>query len=112
MQLDFNEIGDALVVSTMENRIDASTAGGFKEKMIHQVQEGHGKIVLDLSGVGFIDSSGLSAILAILKRLGGKGEMVICGVGESLMTLFQLTRMNRIFRFFLTRDEAIGALTG
>jgi len=110
MQIEFTKAENVLVAMPLERRIDASTAADFKTKLIQWISNGHTRIVLDLSQVHFIDSSGLSAILSALKTIGNQGDLVICSVQESLMNLFNLTRMNRIFRFFSSRDESIQAL--
>jgi anti-sigma B factor antagonist len=68
--------------------------------------------VLDLSKVEFIDSSGLGAIVSSLKRMGGRGELVVCGLREPTMTLFRLTRMDRVFQVFDSEQQAVSALSG
>ncbi len=68
-------------------------------------------IVLDISNVNFIDSSGLGAIVSSLKQLGGKGDLAICGINESILSLFRLTRMDRVLKIFSEKEEAVSQLT-
>ncbi|MDE2058958.1 MAG: STAS domain-containing protein [candidate division NC10 bacterium] len=112
MQLDQRRAGEALIVTPLEERLDARVATDFKERMTELIASGNTKIVLNLSGVEFIDSSGLGAIVSSLKRMGGRGELVVCGLQETTMTLFKLTRMDRVFQVFSNEKQAMSALGG
>jgi len=107
MQLHYEKIGDVLVVKPLEKRMEASVALDFKEKIAGFINDGNDFIVLDLSAVDFIDSSGLGAIVSILKMLGRRGDLVISGVRQTVMSMFKLTRMDRVFRMFPDRVEAV-----
>lgn len=111
MQIEQKTVNEIVVVTPLEKRIDASSATDFKQKLIDWISQGHKQILLDLSLVDFIDSSGLGAIVSCLKAIGTDGDLVICGIRDTVMSLFQLTRMNRVFQIFLSQDEAVRALT-
>ena len=111
MQIEEKKVNDLLIVTPLEKRLDASAAAGFKGKIVDWINSGNNRIVLDLSRVDFIDSSGLGAIVSCLKTLGGNGDLVICGIQETVMSLFKLTRMNRVFQIFPTEAEALKALS-
>lgn len=110
MQIEGKKVGDLLIVTPLEKRLDASAAADFKGKIVDWINAGNNRIVLDLSQVDFVDSSGLGAIVSCLKTLGGNGDLVICGIRETVMCLFQLTRMNRVFQIFPTEAEALKTL--
>lgn len=112
MQLQEKQMSDILIVRPLEKRIDASTATEFKEKISGWIEAGNRRIVLNLSEVDFIDSSGLGAIISGLKKIGNDGRLVICVVRETVMSLFRLTRMNRVFDIYPSEDEAVQALSG
>lgn len=107
MQIEDKRIGNILAVKPLDRRIDASSATDFKGKMLDRIQQGNKKILLNLSEVDFIDSSGLGAIVSSLKALGDDGDLFICGVRENVMSLFRLTRMNRVFQIFASEQEAL-----
>lgn len=111
MELQQTHSGNVLIVKPLEKRIDAATATEFKEKLSEWIGSGNRRIVLNLSEVDFIDSSGLGAIVSGLKKIGNDGNLVICTVREPVMSLFRLTRMNRVFDIFASEDEAVGALS-
>lgn len=112
MEMTGRERGDILVVTPEGKRIDAYSAPAFKGKLVDWIGSGHLRIVLDLSSVEFVDSSGLGAIVSTLKTIGNRGDLVICGVQKTVMNLFQLTRMNRVLRIFPSREDALKALSG
>jgi len=111
MQIEHVKLGEILVVVPQEPRIDASSTKDFKGKMVDWINEGNHKIVLDLQRVDFIDSSGLGAIVSCLKSLGGQGNLVLCNIRQTVASLFQLTRINRVFSVFQSQDEAVAALS-
>jgi anti-sigma B factor antagonist len=102
---------NVFIVTVLDERLDASIAYDFKEKMEGYIAGGERFIVLKLACVDFIDSSGLGAIVSSLKVLGGDGDIVICGAGEAVMRVFKLSRMNKVFRMCESEDDAIGVLS-
>jgi anti-sigma B factor antagonist len=97
------------VVSPTEKRLDAALALSFREAIKKLADEGHYFIILDLAPVQFIDSSGLGAIVASLKLLGNRGNLLLCGANENVSRLFALTRMNKVFNIYVNLDEALAA---
>ena len=83
-------------------------AGEFKEILNQDIQAGRRKIIIDLTECEFIDSTFLGAIVISLKRvaeLGGKLRLV--GVQPEVASMFRLTKMNRVFDIFETREDAL-----
>ncbi len=107
MQLAHEKRGNAVIVKPLEKRMDSTIAADFKKQMEAFVKEGQGLFILDLSEIDFVDSSGLGAIIACLKMLGGKGDLVIAGACEKVLSLFKLTRMDRVFQVFSSSEEAL-----
>jgi anti-sigma B factor antagonist len=101
--------GDCLVVSLKEKRLDAVIAASFREALVERIDQGQRNIVLDMAHVNFMDSSGLGAVVFILKHLGHKGRLHICGVTPGVMAVLKLTRMDRVLKTFETRQAAIAA---
>jgi anti-sigma B factor antagonist len=110
MQLIHEIMAGVLVVKPLEKRLDASIAADFKGQMGAFLNEGHELIVLDLSEVDFMDSSGLGAIVSSLKMLGGKGDLAIAGASPKVVSLFKLTRMDRVFLIFANKEDAVARL--
>lgn len=113
MQILDKKIGHILVVKPLEKRIDASVATDFKDQMAAWVKAGNKWIILDLAEVDFIDSLGLGAIISSFKTVRiNEGNLVICGPKETVMKLFQLTRMDRVLQIFVSLAGAVNSLKG
>jgi anti-sigma B factor antagonist len=104
--------GKAMVLKLLDSRFDASTAPIVKERFAALIGKGYQHIALDISQVQFIDSSGLSAAVWALKRLGEDGELVISGPQGAVMSIFRLTRLDKVFRIFPDNEMAVAALSG
>jgi anti-sigma B factor antagonist len=100
-----------LVVRVEEKRIDASKAPAFKDEMARCIEAGQTQLVLDLSQVDFIDSSGLGALVSCLKRLGPRGSLAVAGATGAVSRLFTLTRMDRVFALHANVDSAVEQLS-
>ena len=103
--------GDVLVIRVDERRLDARLAVGFKSQ-VSALVEGGALVVLDLSAVVFMDSSGLGALVGVLKQCGRRGDLALAGVGASVLELLKLTRMDRVFALHDSVDGAVAALGG
>src|SRR5438132_6153378 len=106
MRFEESKIGNVFIAKVLENRIAADVASRFKQDLIEYVTKGNRTIVLDLSEVTFIDSSGLGALIGSLKVMGNDGELVLCGTRDTVASMFKLTRMNKVFRMFNDLEEA------
>lgn len=110
MKVEERKVGHSLVIRILEARLGADRATAFKDTIGRFIQRGETRLVLDLSCVEFIDSSGLGAILSVLKRLGKDGELVVCGITEPVANMLKLTRMDRIFTVHRSVDTALNAI--
>lgn len=95
------------IVSVHESRIDAAVALNFKEEFRRRTQQSPPRVVLDLSEVKFIDSSGLGAIVATMKYCAPERKLVLAGLTPAVEKVFTLTRMDSVFDVFLTLDDAL-----
>lgn len=98
------------IVAVGEARIDAAVAIQFKEAMRTETEGGASTVILDLSQVEFIDSSGLGAIVATMKQLGGDRKLALAGLTPTVDKVFRLTRMDSVFPLFSTLDGALDQL--
>ena len=105
--MSFEIVGRVLVAVPDEPRLDASISTAFKSQIVDWINKGRAHIVLDLSRVDFIDSSGLGVMISVLKSTEKRGGLAICCVHDSVMSLFEITRTNRVFPIFDTREQAL-----
>lgn len=88
---------DALVVRVNEDRIDAAVAIQFKDRMRELTAACDGRVILDLSRVGFVDSSGLGAIVSVMKFLAPARRLELAALSPHVGKVFHLTRMDSVF---------------
>ncbi len=70
------------------------------------------KVVLDLEGVQFIDSSGLGIILALVREMHEKGgKIALCCAGSTVQALFRMVRLSNIVSIFQSRNDALSSFT-
>lgn len=98
------------IVSVQDSRIDAAVAIEFKDAMRQETDGGPELVVLDLSQVDFIDSSGLGAIVAAMKHMGQERKLALAGLTPTVERVFKLTRMDSVFSVFPTLEGALAEL--
>lgn len=100
--------GVTVIVVELES-LDASNANDLKSEIKPEV-EGKIKVIMDISKVEFVDSSGLGAILSTLRTINSRGgELVLCGMTKTVRALFELVRMHKIVDTFNDEEEAIAS---
>ncbi|RLA94064.1 MAG: anti-sigma factor antagonist [Deltaproteobacteria bacterium] len=108
MEIQVEKRGDVLVVKPLDKRLDALIASEFKDRVLQCIDEEKvKKVVLDLSKVEFVDSSGLGAIVSILKHVIREGRLVLCSLQKAVDELMGLTRLYRIFETAKDVKEAL-----
>lgn len=98
------------IVSVQDPRIDAAVAIEFKDAMRAETDSGPDLVILDLSNVEFIDSSGLGAIVAAMKNMGQARKLALAGLTPNVERVFTLTRMDSVFNVFPTLQGALDEL--
>ncbi|QBY01235.1 anti-sigma factor antagonist [Rhodophyticola sp. CCM32] len=101
---------DISVITPDTERLTAVNATQFKEQVVALVDSGKARLIIDMSGVSFVDSAGLGALVGVLKRIGNRGDIVVCSLADGVRQMFELTRMNRIFAEYPDRMAAVAAL--
>ena len=109
MELKSQQNGTMQIVSVHSARIDAAVAIEFKDAMRQATDSGSPIVILDLSEVDFIDSSGLGAIVASMKHMGRDRSLVLAGLTPTVDKVFRLTRMDSVFGVFPTLQSALDA---
>ncbi len=95
--VEAEERSDGQLVRVRVDRIDAAGAIQFKDRM-REVACGPGRrVILDMSGVSFLDSSGLGAIVAVMKLLAPEKRLELAGLTPNVQKVFRLTRMDGVF---------------
>jgi anti-sigma B factor antagonist len=103
------QISEVLVVSVPGPTLDARNSKKFKGEIAPEIQSAM-RVVLDMSAVQFVDSSGLGVILSLLRQLNARGgDLKIFGLSKAVRTLFELVRIHRVVEIYNTKEEALSA---
>lgn len=102
------ERSDDLLSVAVEGQLVVGNRQEFKQMILDQVEQGARRVLIDFSGTGYIDSSGLGALVSLGKRIREQGgELRLASLNEDLRTLFELTRLDTLFRLHDSRDDAL-----
>lgn len=112
MELHYNtqERDGILLFVVGEEKITHDLSTDFKEAILLKIAEGYTKIVLDLSKVKEIDSSGLGALLFGKRQAGGNdGDLKLMGVSETVQNMIRIAQLSRVFDLHNSVQEAVDA---
>ncbi|MEW6443851.1 MAG: STAS domain-containing protein [bacterium] len=112
MEMQVRQEG-ALHIVSCQGRMDANVSGALKDRIQQLVDKGATRLVLDLEGVDFLDSSGLGVLVACLRRVREKqGEIKLSGLRPEVRSIFEITRVSRLFHICGDVAEAAAAFSG
>ncbi|MGH1578567.1 STAS domain-containing protein [Planktotalea sp.] len=100
-----------VVVRPGVERLTAVNAGAFKSEVAELIDAGSSQLVIDFEEVTFLDSSGLGALVGIMKKMGHRGDISVCSLDEELKIMFKISRMDRVFTSFPDAKSAVSKLS-
>lgn len=100
-----------VLVVSVDGQLVVANRQELKQMVLKALEEGESRFVVDFSGTGYIDSSGLGVLVSVSKKIReAGGELRLCGLNEDLRMLFELTKLDTLFTINESRTEAIGSL--
>ena len=106
MDFTSRKLDNIEIITVEADRIDAAVAIQFKDRMREQLTGASGRVILDLHEVAFIDSSGLGAIVAVMKLMPQGAKLELAGLTASVDKVFRMTRMDSIFSIHADAQSA------
>ena len=101
---------DRWSVVAVRGEVDVATAPRLREKLIDLVNQGEHHIVVDLTDVDFLDSTGLGVLVGALKRVRtNDGELALVCCEPRILKVFEITGLTKVFTMHTTVDEAVSA---
>jgi len=89
---------DATTVIALVGEVDIYTAPRLRDEIACAVNEGSYDLVLDLSGVEFLDSAGLHTLVGALKKVRAyDGTLRLIGVRDRVLKIFRITNLTKVF---------------
>jgi anti-sigma B factor antagonist len=99
-----------VVIIGVDGQLIVGNRHDLKKKVLDAVEAGDTKFVVDFSATGYIDSSGLGALVLLAKKVREVGgDLRLAGLNDDLRTLFELTKLDTLFTIFPSVEEAVSA---
>lgn len=104
---------DGRAVIQARGEIDLYTVPRFKEVIRAALDQGHSTLLIDLSEVAYMDSSGFGALVGATKRLQpASGVIALIGCNDIISRMLRITRLNTVFHVFETKGQALQEFGG
>jgi anti-sigma B factor antagonist len=95
-------------IVAVTGEIDLFTAPEFKQRMNQPIEEGVERLIVDLSGTTFIDSSSLGVLIGAHRRLKQRdGSLVVVCDNDAIVKTFKITGLDGVFTLARSLDEAL-----
>jgi anti-sigma B factor antagonist len=114
MDIEVKSSGRAMVVKPSAARVDIEVAAQFRAALLQLVEQGARSVVVDMSQVQFIDSSGLGALVSALKALKTKernGDIKLANVQAPVTALLEIIRLQRVFASYPSVEQAVSSFS-
>jgi len=108
-----SSVVDGRTVVQVAGEVDVYTAPQLREFLDQEIDAGHHHLVVDLSGVSFMDSTGLGVLVGRLKQIRlHDGSMRLVCAHDRVLKVFIITGLDKVFAISPTVDEALAAGPG
>ena len=99
---------DDVTLIEVEGQLIVGNRQELKQQVLEQLEEGDRKFVIDFAETGYIDSSGLGVLVSLSKKIREQGgELRLSSLNEDLRTLFELTKLDTLFRIADDKEQAL-----
>ncbi|MGB9593258.1 MAG: STAS domain-containing protein [Anaerolineae bacterium] len=111
MDIEVKQLKRASLVK-VSGRVDSSNAPDLEKALKELMEQGHFRIVVDMSGLNFISSAGLRVLISTAKtcRRWNRGDVYLAALPPHIMETFELAGLTRVFKIFPDAVEAVGNL--
>lgn len=111
MNLTIEHNNDVTIVKINEQKISSENSANLKAKLLIEAQPNIRALIIDLSKVESIDSSGFGAFLLADRQLREHYiPTIIVGVKENIKNLFEILKLDRVFNFYNSIEEALASI--
>jgi anti-sigma B factor antagonist len=101
---------DGVVVLAASGEIDVSSAPNLRQQRVEISAGAPERVVVDLEGVDFLDSTGLGVLVSGLKRFRtGGGDLLLVCTRPRILKVFEITGLTEVFAIHATVDDAVAS---
>jgi len=109
MEINVTQADGVTVVAPLGD-LDMATVDEVRRTLASLIGRGQARLLMDLGGVGYIDSSGMGALVAAMKQArAAGGDVRLCALQDDVRGIFDLTRLSRAMSIHTTRQEALAS---
>lgn len=107
--IEAKEINGILVAKfSSQDRFNALISEPVKETLLGYFNKPNVKLIMDLDGIRFIDSSGFSVFLNVMKKANNNyGEFKICNIDSEVKELFKVLQLHNVFEIHNTLEDCL-----
>jgi len=107
MQVTRETVGESVVL-TLEGSVDIYTSPELRGELKAALEQKVPRLVVDMKGVAFVDSSGLATLIEALQRVNAyAGKLYLCSLSSAVLGVFQLANLDNIFQIRPSREAAL-----
>jgi len=111
LEVETRPADNGVTIVAPTGRLDVAGAPALKEAIGEAVRKGPAKVVIDMVGVSFVDSTGLGSVIAALKQIrNSQGELRLAAPNQQVRVVLELTTLDRVFPYYATVEEALTGL--
>ncbi len=97
-------------ILSIEGELDMHNVPQVRARLASVVEQQVPQVLLDLTGVSYIDSSGLALFIENLQRIQAYGgQLRLFGLRDSVRQIFEISRLDQVFQLFPDKDAALQA---
>jgi anti-sigma B factor antagonist len=111
MDVGFESVADGVIVLSVSGDVDAFSAPELKEQLFACLDGGTERLIIDMTGSDFIDSTGLGVLVAGVKHARGRELSIVCDSG-SIRHILGIVGLDRVFALYHTRSDAMRTVAG
>ncbi|WPV02413.1 STAS domain-containing protein [Mucilaginibacter sp. cycad4] len=108
MILQTHLLNNALIADIQLKEANLANAEQFKAELISLINSGNKYVIVNFEQVKYVDSSFLGALVSALKlTMNSGGDIAVVGLNNDIRSLFQLVRLDKVFRIYTNTQEAL-----
>ena len=110
MQFTVDKYENYSIAKISQEKVDSTVAPELKSEFMDLAQDGVKSLIVDMGGVKYVDSSGLSALLVGNRSFGETGVFVLYNVTDHVMKLISISQLDKVMNIVASQEEAADAV--